>query len=166
MAWLTLNTPYDNADWAHGARDRYSAMPVTWYVTSKNVSIRFWSVTEEELVLSPGGFVGVGNEVVPFTRPQYAANKACAEDTSAVWDEQEDLALVLMAWLTRREFWFLLQTQGANRLASVGQRSYVCRSLGFRMLLEAHATYHAPFVKLETSIHIWTKVFSSPKLID
>ena len=72
----------------------------------------------------------VGNEVVPLTRPQYAANIACADDTSAEWDEQEDLAPVLMAWLTLREFWFLLQTQVANRLASAGQRSYVCRWLG------------------------------------
>ena len=68
--------------------------------------------------------------MVPLLRAQYAANRACADDTSAVWAEQDDLADVLMAWLTLKEFWFLLQTQGARRLASVGQRSYVYRSLG------------------------------------
>jgi hypothetical protein len=37
--------------------------------------------------------------------------------------EQEDLAEVLMIWLTTREFWFLLQAQVASAGASVGQRS-------------------------------------------
>lgn len=67
---------------------------------------------------------------MPLFKPQYAAKRACADDISAVWAEQDDLADVLMAWLTLREFWFLWQTQGARRLASVGQRSYVCKSLG------------------------------------
>jgi hypothetical protein len=55
-------------------------------------------------VLSPGGLEVDGKDEVPLFRPQYPANTACADATSAVCEEQEYLADVLIFPLTRREF--------------------------------------------------------------
>lgn len=75
------------------------------------------------LLLSPGGPEASGNEDVPLLRPQYPANTACADEISAVFEAQEYRTDVLMPWLARSEFWFLLHTHDARFAASAGQRS-------------------------------------------
>jgi hypothetical protein len=66
---------------------------------------------------------GIGKAEVPLLRAQYAANMACADEISAVCEVQAYLAAELIIWETFKEFWFFLQAQDANAVASGGQRS-------------------------------------------
>lgn len=58
---------------------------------------------------------------MPSTMAQYAANMACADETSSVIPEQLLSARLLMMRLTTRELSFLEQAQLASAGASDGQ---------------------------------------------
>ena len=78
---------------------------------------------------APGRLDVVGKEVVPAPNPQYPANTASADATSALWVEpQYSKTRLLMLSLMAREFWFLVHAQLARADAPLGH-SFKVRSM-------------------------------------